>query len=134
MLSVAKRLGIGLISMIAILVVFDLIPSPFSAPIPPDQFIFFSPLNVAWSALGVAVAAFAGAYIARVPFATAAVLVTAAAWLIALEILQQIAETIQPVAFTELLARNSVSIGILIVGAAIGAEVGLRLATRNNTT
>lgn len=134
MLSLAKRIGIGLISMIGILVVFDLIPSPFSAPIPPDQFIFFSPLNVAWPALEVAVAAFAGAYVARVPFAAAAVLVTVAVWLVALEILQQIAEPIQPVAFTELLARNSVSIAILIVGAAIGAEAGLRLATRKKNT
>ena len=127
---IAKRIGLGLLAMIGVSMIMDFVPNPFASPIPPTRFSYFMPLPGAWSALESAVAALVGAYIARVHFAVAAAMLTTAAGLVAVRILQHIAEPVQPVNFIELLARNSLGIAIAIIGAVIGAEMGLRLAQR----
>ncbi len=126
-----KRISLGLLAMIGVSIVMDFVPNPFAGSIPPDRFSYFVPLPGTWSALETAVAACVGAYIARVEFAAAAALLTTAAALIAVRILQHIAEPVQPVAFVELLARNSVGTAVAILGAVIGAEIGLWLVQRN---
>ena len=131
---VAKRIGLGLLAMIGVFIVMDFIPNPFAGPISPDRFSYFVLLPGTWSALETAVAALVGAYIARVQFAAAAALLTTAAGLAAVRILQHIAEPVQPVAFIELLARNSVGISVAILSAVVGAEIGLWLVQRNVKT
>ncbi len=128
---IVKRIGLGLLAMIGVSIVMDFIPNPFTSPISPDRFSYFVPMAGTWSALETAVAALVGAYIARVQFAAAAALLTTAAGLVAVRILQHIAEPVQPVAFIELLARNSIGIATAILGAVIGAEIGLWLVQRN---
>lgn len=117
--------------MLGVFLVLDFIPNPFLGPIPSERFSYFMPLPGAWSALEAAVAALAGAYLAGVPFAAAAAIFTAASGLAEIRILQYIAEPVQPVAFFELLARNSIGIAVATLGAVVGAEIGLRLVQRN---
>ena len=117
--------------MIGATLVLDLVPNPFVKPIDPGKFSYFLPLAGSWSALQGLLAACVGAYIAKVNFTGAAVLVGAATSLFAIRMLQYIAEPVEPVAFTEILARNSVGIAITIVAIAIGAEIGRWIAKRN---
>lgn len=113
--------------MLGVSIVLNFIPNPSAGPISPDRFSYFMPLPDAWSALKTALGALVGAYFARVPFAAAAALFTAAAGLFSIRILQSIAEPVQPEAYFEILGRNSTGIGVAILCAFVGAEVDLRL-------
>jgi hypothetical protein len=128
---IARRISFGLLAMLGVFIVLDLVPNPFLSLVPAERISYFIPLSLTWwSALEAAVAALAGAYLAKVPFAAVAAIFTAAAGLVSIKFLQYIAEPVQPVAFVDLLARNSLGVAAAILGAVIGAEIGLRLVQR----
>lgn len=121
-----------MIVMIVVGIGLGFVPSVFQYSFPPDQFLLFQFLPSMESALKFAVAAFAGAYIARVPFIipTIAYLTVGSLW--SFHILVKIAEVVQPISFFEVAARNSLGTAIALIAAVIGAELGTRLSITSN--
>ena len=120
---VPKRTALGILAMLGVGLVLGELPNPFAAHIPQHGFSYFSPAFNAWIALETAVAA-----------AIAAVLVAAASGFASFRFLKWIAEPVHHVPYTEIMARKSVGLACTIVAAAIGAELGLRVAQRRTTS
>jgi len=126
-----KRIGIGLLAMTAASIALAFVPSLFPfVPFAPanDPFFMSQPMPTVEQSLKMAVAAFVGAYVARVPFVVATIIYYAGVTVYAFHILTLIAEPIEPVTIFEVTARNSIGAAIGLVAAVIGANVGFRLS------
>lgn len=124
-----KRIGIGLVATIVILIMFDLLPS--SLPLSLVQYRIFGYFYF-WSAVQGAififVATFAGGYVAKVSFVAPAVLLSIGAWLAAVYFANSIAATAGEDNIMAVAGSNVAGLLFGAVGAAIGASVGRRVA------
>ena len=105
-----------------------LLPGPAARAITPADFFFAEPVSTAWSALVAALGAMAGGYVARQRFAIVAVAFHVFVLLILVRILQSIAEPAQPTSYLEILARNSIGIGVTLLAVYLGACAGASLS------
>lgn len=117
--------------MTAALVVLSFIPSIFQyvSP-PPDENPFFmsQPLPTIEESLKMAIAAFVGAYFARVPFVLTTIVYYAGLTVFVFYLLTLIAEPIEPVSMFEVTARSAIGTGIGLIVAVLGAELGYQLS------
>lgn len=74
MLDQLKRIGIGLLAMVAVSIGLAFLPALFPFAPSHDQFFLSQPLPTVEQSLMMVVAAFAGACVARVPFVLPAIL------------------------------------------------------------
>jgi len=133
-----KRIVIGLLAMIAASIAQPFIPSffPFTPPAADaDPFFMSQPLPTIEQSLRIGVAAFIGAYFARVPFVLATIVYYVAMTLFAFYVLTLIAEPVEPVSIFDVAARNAIGTGIGLVTAVVGAYLGFQLhnARRHNS-
>jgi len=120
----AKRIGLGLLTMIAVLIVEDLIPNPYGAYASPDAFFYFAFWPSVWGAFEVGLATCAGAYVARINFAGSAAIFAIVFGLLIVLMLQSIAAPVEHIPYLEILSRNSIGIALGVVSAVVGAETG----------
>lgn len=126
-----KRIGIGLLAMIAASIALAFLPSffPFVPFAPTDDPFFMSqPLPTIEQSLKMCIAAFVGAYVARMPFVVATIVYYAGMTLYSFYVLTLIAEPVEPVSIFEVTARNSIGVGIGLIAAVAGANLGFRLS------
>lgn len=126
MLYQLKRIGIGFLAMTVVSMGLAFLPTLFSFTPAHDQFFLSQPLPTIEQSLKMLVAAFAGAYVARVPFVLTAVLYYVAGTSYVFYVLMLIAEPAGPVSYVEIAARNSIGAGVGLIAAAFGAHLGFR--------
>lgn len=125
---IIKRLALGLLVMTMVSIVLAFLPPLFSLSFESDQFFLSQPLPVIEQSLKIAVAAFVGAYVARVPFVMATIVYYAGISLYVFYVLMLIAGPVQPVSILEVIARNAIGTALGLLAAIAGAELGFRLA------
>lgn len=126
-----KRIALGLLAMVAASVALGFIPSffPFVQPGPNDVPFFLSqPLPTMEMSLRIGIAAFVGAYVARVPFVFATIVFYACVTMYAFYVLRLIAEPVEPVSIFEVTVRNSIGTGIGLIAAVAGASLGFQFS------
>ena len=124
-----KRIGIGLMTSVVILLLLDLLPS-----LVPDQYAsyrlfdhFYVWQGFGWM-VGMFVAAFGGAYVSKVRFVVPAVLLAFAVWLFSIFFVNSIAAAAEKGDFLFVASTNLLGLVFGIVGAVLGAISGVRLA------
>ena len=124
-----KRIGLGVLAAIAILSVFDLLPSfmPSSA-INYRIFGHFYFWIAVEGAVVMFIAASVGAYVAKVNFVGPAVLLSIAAWVFTIYFLNSIAATAGQSNVFGVASINALGLLFGACGAGIGALVGGRFA------
>ncbi len=122
--SKAKRTALGLAAMLALLVVLDFLPRPWSAYSSSEAFFYFAIWPSLWGTFNIAVATFVGAYVAKVNFVGPAVIFVFIMALIVTLLAQTISVDVEAASYFEILARNVVNIAFALVGAVVGAVVG----------
>jgi len=112
--------------MLGILIIGEFLPRPPYEPLDTKAFLLIDPSRELWMALGAAVTAFAGAYVARVRFTAVAVLFNTVLFLIIVKILYTISAPVQgsPAVLTEIVGRNSAGFLVSTLAVIIGAEIG----------
>jgi len=126
------RIGIGLLAMTAVSIGLAFLPTffPFVPFAPADDPFFLSqPLPAIEQSLKMFIAAFAGAYVARVPFVIATIVYYVGMTLYAFYVVTLIAAPVEPVSVAEITARNSIGAGLGLIAAVIGANLGFRLSS-----
>ena len=126
MLFNLKRVGIGYFVMIVVSIGLAFLPELFPFAPAHDQFFLSQPLPTIEQSLKMVVAAFAGAYVARVPFVLPAILYYVAATSYVFYVLVLIAEPAGPVSYVEIAARNSIGAGVGLIATALGAHLGFK--------
>ncbi len=122
-----KRIGIGLLAMTVTSICLAFLPSVFPFTLTDDQFFLSQPLPTVEQSIKVALAAFVGAYAARVPFVVATIVYYAGISGYVFYVLTLIAEPVDPVSVIEIAARNAFGAGFGLIAAVVGADLGSRL-------
>ncbi len=125
-----KRTVIGLLMMTVVSLVLSFVPPLFESSNDPGHFFLSKLLPAVEQSLKVAVAAFAGAYYARVPFVLAAVAYFAGMTLYRFYVLVRVAEPEQPVSIFQVIAMNWIDTVSGLVAAFIGAVLGFYFSKR----
>jgi len=130
--EIAKRIGLGLLTAILIGTAFDLAPSLFPGSWAHDRiFGFFYVWSGVEGACVVFLAALGGAYVARVPFIGAAVLLAIGSWMLTVYFLTSIAAVSGQGDILVVAGSNVLGLLLGVSGAAAGAYFGGRLSRRN---
>jgi hypothetical protein len=130
-MRITKRIGLGLLTAILIGTAFDLIPSLFPDPWAHERiFGFFYVWSGVEGACVVFLAALGGAYVARVPFIGAAVLLVIGGWVLAVYFLTSIAAVSGQGDILVVAGSNVLGLLLGVGGAAAGAYLGGRLSRR----
>ncbi len=93
-----------------------------------ERFFLSQLLPTIEESLKIAIAAFFGAYLARVPFVLTTIVYYTGISIYIFYILTLIAEPVQTVTMFEVAARNSVGVAFGLAAAVLGAEIGSRLS------
>ena len=124
-----KRIGIGLLTSVVILLLLDLLPN-----LVPDQYVTYRLFGhfYVWPGVGgmiaMFLAAFGGAYVSKVRFVIPAALLAVVGWLFIIYFLNSIAAAAGQGDFLFAASINLLGLVFGIVGAVLGAISGLRLA------
>jgi len=124
-----KRIGIGLLTSVVILLVLDLLPN-----LVPDQYVAYRIFDhfYVWPGVGgmiaMFVAAFGGAYVSKVRFVVPAASLAVGAWLFTIYFLNSIAAAAGQGDFLFAASINFLGLVFGIAGAVIGAITGVRVA------
>lgn len=128
-----KRIAIGLVTSIAILAVFDLLPG--LVPREHVSYRLFDYFYV-WPGVGgmvtMFVAACGGAYVSKTRYIIPAVLLAVAVWLFAIYFLNSIGAVAGQDDILAVATTNLLGLIFGIGGAAVGATIGARLLLRLN--
>ena len=127
-----KRLVVGLLVMTFVSIVLAYLPPLFAFSIDAEQFFLDQPLPTIEQSLKIAIAAFTGAFVARVPIVLATIVYYASLTLYSFYVLMLIAEPVQPVTMVEIIARNAFGTAFGLVAAVVGADLGSRLGKRKS--
>ena len=121
-----KRIGLGVLTTIAVLAIFDVLPNPI-----PSSLVGFRILGYFyfWPAVGGAIvmfiAAFAGAYVAKVRFVIPAVVLAALFWAFVVYFLNSIAAVAGQNDLISVAGSNILGLIFGCLGAVFGAKLGL---------
>lgn len=124
-----KRIGIGLLTSVVILLLLDLLPN-----LVPDQYVAYRLFDhfYVWPGVGgmiaMFVAAFGGAYVSKVRFVVPAVFLAVGVWLFIIYFLNSIAAAAGQGDFLFAASINLLGLVFGIVGAVVGAIFGARVA------
>jgi|GEM_PF-2992685 len=124
-----KRIGIGLLTSVVILLLLDLLPN-----LVPDQYVAYRLFDhfYVWPGVGgmitMFVAAFGGAYVSKVRFAVPAAFLAVGVWLFIIYFLNSIAAAAGQGDFLFTASINLLGLVFGIVGAVLGAFFGARVA------
>ena len=126
----AKRAALGILVMLSVGIVLEILPSPAFGLLDTNRFLLLDPLREAWMAFWAALAAFAGAYVARVHFTAVAVLFNTISFVVIVQILYSISVQAGAAEYTEIVGRNSAGFLISTLAVIAGAEFGRWLSKR----
>lgn len=127
-----KRIGIGLLTTVAILIVFDVLPDLIPGSLARYRmFEFFYFWSAVEGGFVMFVAAFGGAYVARVHFVVPAVVLAAMVWASVAYFAISIAATAGQGDILAVAGSNILALILGGVGAAAGAYFGRYLATED---
>jgi len=125
----AKRIGIGLLTSVVILLLLDLLSG-----LVPDQYASYRLFDhfYVWQGVGwmiqIFLAALGGAYVSNVRFVVPAALLAIAVWLFSIYFVNSIAAAAEQGDFLFVAGSNLFGLVFGIVGAVLGAISGVRLA------
>ena len=117
----------GLLIMTLVSIALAFIPEMFPPSFEDGRFFFSTPLPTFEQSLKIALAAFAGALVARVPFVLATIVYYVVVSLWTLHILTLIAAPVEPTTIADVMAPNAVGLGAGLIAAVIGADLGYRM-------
>jgi hypothetical protein len=124
-----KRMTIGLLTAVAILLLLDLLPS-----LVPDRYAALQLFDhfYVWPGVGglvgMFIAAFGGAYVSKVPFVIPAAALAVAGWSFVVYLLNSIAAAAGHGDILSVASVNLLGLVFGIVGAVLGANLGARMA------
>jgi hypothetical protein len=124
-----KRIGIGLLASVVILLLLDLLPN-----LVPDQYVAYRLFDhfYVWPGVGgmiaMFVAAFGGAYVSKVRFVVPAAFLAVGVWIFIIYFLNSIAAAAGQGDFLFAASINLLGLILGIVGAVLGAIFGARVA------
>ena len=125
-----KRISIGLLTSVAILLLLDLLPS-----LVPDRYVSYQIFDhfYVWPGIGglvgMFIAAFGGAYVSTVRFVVPATALAITGWSFMIYILNSIAAAAGQGDILFVASVNSLGLVLGIVGAVLGAILGARIAS-----
>jgi len=125
----AKRIGLGLITSIAILLLLDMLPSLI-----PNEYAAYRILDhfYVWPGVGgmisMFVAAFGGAYVSKTRFLVPAALLAVGVWIFISYFLNLIAAVAGHDNFFHVASVNLLGLIFGVIGALLGAHAGARVA------
>jgi hypothetical protein len=130
--EITKRIGLGLVTAILIGTACDLAPSLFPGSWVHERiFRYFYVWSGVEGACVVFLAALGGAYVARVPFIGAAVLLAVGSWMLTVYLLTSITAVSGQGDILVVAGSNILGLLLGVGGAAAGAYLGGRLSRRN---
>lgn len=130
-----KRIGLGLLTTVVILTVFDALPSLVPGSLASYRIFgifYFWPAVEGGSAMFVA--AFAGAYVARVHLVVPSVILAAVLWLFVVYFANSIAAAVSQTDVWAVAGSNILALIFGLVGAAAGAFLGWYLSIENESS
>ncbi len=129
-----KRICLGLAASVGILIVLDILASLMVHAGVTEQAATSSPFELAVkAAISMFVAAFAGAYVARVGFIGAAVLLTLGIWLFLVYTVNSTAAVAGQSDLSGVALQNGLSLLLGLTGAVAGAWLGRRFSRRGGS-
>ena len=128
-MTYVKRMAIGLLTSVAILLLLDMLPE-----LVPDRYATFQLFDhfYVWPGVGglvgMFIAAFGGAYVSKVPFVIPAAVLAIAGWSLVVYFLNSIAAAAGQGDILSAASVNLLGLVLGVLGAVLGAFFGARVA------